>query len=221
MQIKRAVSFFRYSKLKSLSRQLFLLLKYAIKYKKFTFNLNTKRYWDENLGSMGDFWRDVHYRHILDMFPADEKFSLLDVGCALGDGCELIHSHFPKAEVTGIDFSEVGIKKAGERGSGVNYMVADIVKDPVPGEYDYVAIVETLEHFDDPYPIVDKLLKHVKKSMIISVPYCDATRKLKGVDWHKYQFNEKAFEKYNCRIVRITEHIEATGNRCIIFEIKP
>ena len=201
------------------------ILHYSInvfKYGNFRRNMNSRRYWNARLSQYGDFWREDNYQQILDFFPKNEGFSLLDVGCALGDGTELLKRCFPEASIVGIDISEIGIKKAAEKNSDVDYLVLDIVKDEPPEMYDYITIIQTLEHFDEPYPIIDKCLRHIRKSLIVSVPYTpDHTGRIRIVDEHRYAFNETSFESYDSRVLKITEHIKVSGGKCIIFEIVP
>ena len=40
-----------------------------------------------------------------------EDFSLLDVGCALGDAVPVLHKSYPKARIYGCDVSEIGIDR--------------------------------------------------------------------------------------------------------------
>jgi len=191
------------------------------KYRVFSFNPNVKGYWNQKLSKINDFWRNENYYHILELFPHDSMFSLLDVGCAIGDGCELLQKKFPKAKITGIDISDIGIKKAKQKTKRVNYFVLNILKDPLTDIYDHIIVIETLEHFDNPFFIINKLLKHAKKSVIISVPYSPKfTGKIAGME-HRYAFNENTFSnsRYNYRIFKITDFIKATKSKCIIYEI--
>ncbi len=201
-----------------------MLVKNCFKYQNFSTNLNSKKYWNERLSDFDSFWRNENYLHILDLLPKDKKFSLLDIGCAIGDGCELLKEKFPRAKITGVDISEIGIEKAIQKTKGVEYFVLDILKDPISMKYDYITIIETLEHFDNPFAVVDICLKHVVDSLIISTPYNQEnfSGRIRSVSEHRYSFNEKTFANYNnCRVVKITEFVKATKNKCIIYEIRP
>ena len=82
--------------------------------------------------------------------------------------------------------------------------------------------LETLEHFDDPIAIVNKCLMHVIEALIVSTPYTpEYSGKRFVVGEHRYCFNEKTFENYNCRIVRIAEHGKEQKEVVIIYEIRP
>lgn len=204
--------------------QLSLYINNIIRYRNFSFNLNSKRFWNKYLSKFDNFWRNENYSHILDLLPQDTAFSLLDIGCAIGDGCELLQEKFPKAEITGIDISEIGIEKAKQKTKNVQYFVLDVLNNPIPQEYDYIVIITTLEHFDEPFAIVDKCLKHVRKSLIISVPYTPFySGKIIVVSEHRYYFNKETFKMYNSRIVGIKKHGKDIKKQeeVIIYEIRP
>ena len=196
----------------------------VIQYQNFSVNRNTKKVWNNIFLGAHNFWRDEHYHYVLDIFPKDKEFSLLDIGCAIGCGCELLHEKFPKAKITGVDISDVGIETAKQKNKDIDYFVLDILKDPIPGTYDWITIVETLEHFDDPFSVIDKCLAHVREALIISVPYkqkLSSSKKMTNVAWHRHVFDEETFINYNCNVVKVTEYIESTKAQCIIYEIKP
>jgi 2-polyprenyl-3-methyl-5-hydroxy-6-metoxy-1,4-benzoquinol methylase len=208
-----------------ISKGFLQIFRYAyriIKYRSLSVNINTKDFWNKKLSKVGDYWREDHYHHILALLPKDTPFTLFDLGCAIGDGAELILNRFPKAKITGADISEIGIEKAKRKTKGVSYIVFDIYKDEIPETYDYITIIETLEHFDDPKPIVDKCLKHCKKALLISTPY---SRKYQGkiefVDEHRYAFNEETFKSYNSEVVKVTDFMKETSSRCIVYRIFP
>jgi len=185
-------------------------------------NPNTREHWNRKLSRYDTFWRNENYYHILDLFPKNEPFSLLDVGCAIGDGCVLLQKNFPKAKITGIDMSEVGIEKAKKKSKTIQYFVEDILKDSIPGTYDYIAIIQTLEHFDNPFFVIDKCLAHTRKSIIISTPYWPAfIGKILCIGEHRYSFNKKTLAGYNHRVVKITGLVKVSKSRCIIYEVFP
>ena len=186
-------------------------------------NTNTRRYWDKKLASYGQSWRDFSYSYLLEFLAKDCFFSLLDIGCALGDGCVLLKTHFPRAEISGADFSKVGIGKAKERTEKVHFLLLDIGKEDPPKKYDYITLMSTLEHFNNPFPIVDRCLKFVNKALIICVPYTEQfdEPRLYSRGLHRYLFNEKTFGGYHFKILQVTEFIESTGYRYIIYKLKP
>ena len=186
-------------------------------------NINTPEYWDKKLLSKGECWRDFPYKFLLKFLPKNEKFSLLDIGCALGDGCILLKKEFPLAEISGADFSKVAIEKAKRKTNQVSFFVLDILKQNPPKKYDYIILIHILEHFNNPYLIVDKCLHFVRKALIIECPYTERfdSPYLYWPGQHRYLFNKHTFSKYNCRILEITEKIESAGYKYIIYQLTP
>jgi len=186
-------------------------------------NINTKKYWDRYLNGRGDFWRDFPYQFLLAELPKNEKFTLLDIGCALGDGCRLLKNNFPLAKITGADLSPAGIEKARSKSQDVEYFIFDLNKQEIPKKYDYISLIHILEHFDDPYPIIDKCLKSVSRAIYISTPYggdFDNPR-LYWKGEHRYLFNEHTFKNYHAQVLKITERIEVVGTKHILYKITP
>jgi len=214
------------SKWKYCFEQIFLWIKQVVRYGNLRLNPNTKNYWNDRLDNYGNFWRIEPYENILDILPKDEKFSLLDVGCAIGDGCEFISENFPFANITGVDFSDVGIKKARQKardkGLDIKYKIMDILKDPLLDKYDYITIIETIEHFYDPFYVIDKCLEVVKRSIIVSAPYTPGrgSERTYSVDEHVYTFDDDTFSKYNSRIVKKVNFSD-NSEEIIIYEISP
>lgn len=184
-------------------------------------NRNTTKFWDNHYKSKYSFDRE-DYLPLLRLLDKRGKFSLLDIGCGAGEGCKLIKKRFPEGEIYGADFSPLAIEKAKKSFPNIKFFVGDISKDDIPKNYDYITIVEALEHITNPFPIVDKCLKHVTKSLIISVPYTPnlPSGNVESGGVHVYSFNKDSFKTYNYKIVLIDKLHENTMPR-IIFEIKP
>ena len=142
-------------------------------------NLNTLEFWNDRFISM-DTWRNDTYSDFL-IFAANnglfinKKFSLLDVGCSLGDGIALMQKKFPESRFTGLDFSSIAIRKAsGREIPNANWTCVDLyecVENNLDiGEFDYITMIQTLEHMEEPEKIVEYLWSKCKKSLFISVP---------------------------------------------------
>ena len=186
-------------------------------------NVNTQKYWDRCFAVHGYFYRYFPYENIADFLPKDVPFSLLDIGCALGDGCEFLQKRFPSAQICGADFSCVSIQKAGKKSDKICYFLFDITKDELKSNYDYIVLSHILEHINDPLVVVEKCLRHVKKALLISTPYVQDFKypRLYAPAEHRYLFNEDTFKKYNCTVLKITDLIEAVGTKHIMYKITP
>jgi SAM-dependent methyltransferase len=86
--------------------------------------------------------------------------SVLDYGCAMGQGVELI----PGAE--GYDFSEEAIKAARRMVPGHEFTSEFPQK-----KYDVVICSNVLEHFENPLPELEKVLSLAGKYALIMTPY--------------------------------------------------
>lgn len=161
------------------------------------FNINTQKYWDKKLNNFEkDRWRDGVYKNIInDYLPKDQNFSLLDIGCALGDGCILMKKHFPDSDINGCDISKVGIKKAKAKNKDINLFECNILKEKLDKKYDFITMVSILEHFDNPFSVIDKCLKYVNKALIIDCPYDEKNPSGE----HKHSFDENTLKRYNVK----------------------
>jgi SAM-dependent methyltransferase len=140
----------------------------------------------------------VFAEHFLRHFEIDRNatFSLLDVGCALGDAIEVFSKNFPRAKLHGIDFSGVAIQRCIEQlGDKATFSVGDIAA--VCGQYDVIYCSNTLEHFSDFEDKALQLASHCNRLCVL-VPY----KELEGgkpiqpgnKDHHQHTFYDNSFE---------------------------
>jgi len=157
--------------------------------------INTIDYWNNKYQhkSTGGKWGEKGYYFLRDILPKNESFTLLDVGCGKGAGIGFLHQLFPKGHMEGIDFSDHGIKIAREKFPvpNVNFHVNDAYK--VKGNYDYILMIEVLEHFRKPNDVIENALKICNKAIYISIPINNWP-----CDEHIYAYGDpkKAFSEY-------------------------
>ena len=102
----------------------------------------------------------------------DEKFSMLDVGCALGEAVEVFAGSFKNAELYGIDFSEIAVDRCKEeKGDIATFTVCSL--DNISGKYDVIYCSNTLEHFPDFEDKAREILTHCNRTFYILVPYME------------------------------------------------
>ena len=190
-------------------------------YGHFSMDLNSPEY-NNKVYSKGKRREPFHYYEIADYLPKDEEFNLCDFGCGQGEGLEFIKKNFPLCKITGIDYSSVAIQKTREKVPEATLWNLDITKSNFPGYFDVILCIETLEHFRNPHKILKILLKHAINRVIISVPFTENKEEIGRVNIfgkHLYNFNEKSFDNIaGCKVLKITDYIETTKERCIIFE---
>lgn len=130
---------------------------------------------------------------ILDNMPEDVKqylatASILDWGCALGQAVYMFQSAFPKARVTGLDFSKWAIAKA-----KLLYPDCSFVPAPLNALYDVILTSNVLEHYPDPLSLIGEHLAHTNKYCIAMVPYNQAGNGPFDGGAHVYSFTEETF----------------------------
>ncbi|MFH0939086.1 MAG: class I SAM-dependent methyltransferase [Planctomycetota bacterium] len=98
-----------------------------------------------------------------------EKFSLLDVGCALGEAILIFAKNYPLSQLTGIDISIVAIERCRAMLGDVARFQQSSIND-IAERYDVIYISNVLEHSTD-YEVKARLLIHRCKRLFIMVPY--------------------------------------------------
>jgi ubiquinone/menaquinone biosynthesis C-methylase UbiE len=126
----------------------------------------------------------------------DDKCSIIDIGSGPGYGLERIKKIRPNVDVCGVDFSTEAAKK-----SVVPFVQKDIIKDSLSSlSADYVLCIETLEHFKNPYYVLDKIIPIAKKKVILTVPYKE---NISNHTEHESVFSKKSFREYNIENIKI------------------
>jgi SAM-dependent methyltransferase len=112
---------------------------------------------------------------------------ICDAGCAEGDGTAFLKSFFPLSNVTGVDFSQSAVDKASKNFPHVNFSREDIAS--LRSDYDVIFTSNVLEHFINPFEILEKMAVRAKKYLIAVVP----SREHHRIDEHFYTFEPGSF----------------------------
>lgn len=146
-----------------------------------------------------------------------------DAGCAEGQGTKLFKDAFPNTTVEGIDFSEVAIEKAKLLFPNIHFCKDDVYN--LKNSYDSIFISNVLEHFEQPFGVVESLLKKVNKHLIIMVPF----QEVEMLKEHFYRFDYNSFpinigdfslsyfKELDCRVL---EHTLWAGKQAIVIYTK-
>jgi len=128
--------------------------------------------------------------------------SILDFGCGSGELSYFIKKEYKSNTITGVETSDMAVNVASflYSSEGINFLLIN-PEDNISsiGNFDLVICSQVLEHFKDPYKIIDKIL-NISEFAIIIVPYNQLSlgkyEKEGGLE-HVYSFTEKSFNKYN------------------------
>lgn len=104
----------------------------------------------------------LRLERILDDLP-DRDSTVLEIGCGAGRHTRAIKHYRPRCRVYGCDLSERAIEEARQAGQDVEYRVGDALDLPYPEEFfDTVAILDVLEHVDDPLAALSEVWRVLK-----------------------------------------------------------
>ncbi|MGL4913490.1 MAG: methyltransferase domain-containing protein [Romboutsia sp.] len=113
---------------------------------------------------------------ILDKIVLDKskKINILEIGCACGSTLLRLKSIYKDCELYGLDIDKDSIDIA-QFIEGANIKVANIEDDSVVFEneqFDLIIALDVLEHLNDPWAVMQKLNKYLKKDgqIIVSIP---------------------------------------------------
>lgn len=119
------------------------------------------------------------------LFYLHQNITILDWGCALGQGVNLLSLLFPEAKVSGLDFSEVAVAKAKELYPHLHFRSLPLGEGDF---YDVIVTSNVLEHYYEPFKLVEEHLNCCGKYYIILVPYNQPPQ-----DHHFFKFAEDSF----------------------------
>ena len=165
-------------------------------------NVNTKEYWNKRFAttdwekSKGCYQTIENVKASLKKIPKnivdnikDNKYSIVDFGCALGDGSLVLKEKFQNNKICGIDFSESAIEIADSRYKqkyNIDFIACDLLKENY--NFDVLYSSNVFEHFPDPFERMNILTKRINKYFIVVVPYNE--KLITGKTEHVFSFNE-------------------------------
>lgn len=115
-----------------------------------------------------------------------QSLTLADWGCAQGDGTDVWASYVDAQQIVGVDFSSVAIEQATQRYPAIRFINEDWLTSSAEQfeMFDIVFSSNTLEHFHNPYDVLNVISGHAKKSIVLALPYKEVDR----IDEHFFSF---------------------------------
>lgn len=159
-------------------------------------NVNDKEYWDERFK---ENWAERRGREQSRFFArlgigllpdwlkwslASDQLSLLDWGCALGDGTDVLAQSLDGVAVTGCDFSPAAIDDATFHYPNIDFQCFDVAASKIDRQWDFVFSSNTLEHFHKPWEMLDAVSRVAKMGVVLLIPYEEYLR----IEEHFYTF---------------------------------
>ena len=128
-----------------------------------------------------------------------ESKSLIEIGCGTGELSYSLSKIF-QLNITGTDLSPSGIEFANSQyvNNNLKYESFDCLTETISDFYDLSICSNTLEHFLNPYEMIDRILEFSKK-LIILVPYNQPITdgySCEGGAGHVFQFTDESFDDY-------------------------
>ena len=140
-------------------------------------DLNSKANWDDRFSHNGRWEKNngrsqtrifaEGFNRVINM-PFDH-FSLLDVGCALGDAIPVFKNKYPHAILSGCDFSATGIERCVKDYGGIASFFASSIEN-INGKWDAIYCSNVLEHFHNPVQLAQQLLGNCR-ILYLMLPY--------------------------------------------------
>jgi polyhydroxyalkanoate synthesis regulator phasin len=177
---------------------------------------NSREWWDSYFESE---WEEHdgtgQTRHFMGLIvgnlPATElhylrehRISVLDWGCAFGDGVVVLNGAFPNLEVTGLDFAERAIREASCRHPNCRFIHSP--DGSILETFDVIITSNCLEHFEKPLDVIRSHIGMCRSLYIALVPYNEYPLH----PHHRAQLREECFpEQLHCFIRFHTSVIDA------------
>lgn len=141
------------------------------------FNVSDRDYWNHRFSTnwvefKGKEQTRAFMELIVENLPKTIKLnglSILDWGCALGQGVEVLIKRYPKSEVCGLDVSDVAINYCLDKFPHIDFYCGSL--DDLHVSFDVIISSNSLAHFNDPYRWIEMIMRHSNKYVIILVPF--------------------------------------------------
>jgi len=168
-----------------------------------TDNINSKEYWEQrfqtdwrNSGgpSQSRFFSRVALDNMPDWFvrmARIDHLTVCDWGCAEGSGTSELAAGL-SVPVTGVDFSADAIASATSAHGHLKFLCRDVLVEDMP-IYDIVFSSNTLEHFQEPWRIFDRLSGFARLHVVMLLPFEEYQRI--SEHFHTFDANDMAFTR--------------------------
>jgi len=163
---------------------------------------NSRFFWEREYSDSraGSKWasddRLGFYEFAAEALPR-EALRILDIGSGFGYGGKRLMEIFPLWRVEGFEIS----RKAAEE-AVIPTLCGDLLRADLPRGYDYLLMVQTLEHFRDTSSVLARVVPAAGRGVIITVPYRGRLNRK-----HLASLDEASFAAYPGAAIRLRKRI--------------
>jgi ubiquinone/menaquinone biosynthesis C-methylase UbiE len=147
-----------------------------------------------------DFLKKIQKRKIFkEIF--DKSKNILELGCGTGEFSHFIDKEYKDKKILGLEISGVSVTIANilYSNQNVNFLKIEPNEDLKKyGKFDIVICANVLEHFLNPYTLINKMFE-VSPIVVILVPYDQPVIDKfvgEGMGGHIFRFTKESFKKY-------------------------
>jgi len=163
-------------------------------------------YFDHNWDTYDGRGQTAYFMRLLvENLPAAEReclrsqeASVLDWGCAFGQGVDALAKAFPRCRAVGMDFAQRAVAEA--RQCFPQYDFRHTEEGEIGDQFDVIITSNCLEHFADPLSVMRRHLQSCRQFYAILVPYREAPLHPS----HMRQFGEEFFPNILDGFIRLT-----------------
>src|SRR5437867_1045800 len=117
----------------------------------------------------------------------ENSLTILDWGCAFGEGVATLARAFPGSRVAGLDFSKKAIEEARIRNAGHEFIWSE--DGAIPKDFDVIVTTDCLEYFEQPLAWMERHTAACRSLYIALVPYNECPLHPQ----HRSQFRVESF----------------------------
>ena len=154
-------------------------------------------------------------------FLEQHPLSIIDWGCAYGDGTDVLATRFPDARVAGIDVADEALKRARETYGHLEFLAASAT-DPVgalPRTFDVVFNSNSLEHFERPLEVLSNNLAATRLLHLTLVPFRESPLSIHhrvSLDEDSFPPRLRSFERIFCQVVEVDAAYWPSGRQLLV-----
>jgi SAM-dependent methyltransferase len=126
-----------------------------------------------------------------------EPLRILDIGSGFGYGGKRLMEICPLWKVEGFEISRTAAEQA-----VVPTRCGDLLRDEIPASYDYLLMVQTLEHFRDTSQVLSRVVAAASRGVIVTVPYRGRLNRK-----HLASLDESSFAAFPRAVIRLRKRL--------------